>query len=200
MSLAQQLMKAPIQGENLTKNTLQYSWHRPPQFPKYDDAFRHYIDSVIANEEALSGGFSLVMSGMPATTVVSSLLVKMVGDGKISPDMSLLLAGPAYKVFTRMLVYADIEYLTGFESTKETTEFFKKIKTTTPPTPSDEDQRPLPKDVIEESQNVAEKVDIPTGGLMGAVPEDAKESQMSMDLGASEPTNLIEEEMTDEPS
>lgn len=200
MSLAQQLMKAPIQGENLTKNTLQYSWHRPPQFPKYDDAFRHYIDSVIANEEALSGGFSLVMSGMPATTVVSSLLVKMVGDGKISPDMSLLLAGPAYKVFTRMLVYADIEYLTGFESTKETTEFFKKIKTTTPPTPSDEDQRPLPKDVIEESQNVAEKVDIPTGGLMGAVPEDAKEPQMSMDLGASEPTNLIEEEMTDEPS
>lgn len=200
MSLAQQLMKAPIQGENLTKNTLQYSWHRPPQFPKYDDAFRHYIDSVIANEEALSGGFSLVMSGMPATTAVSSLLVKMVGDGKISPDMSLLLAGPAYKVFTRMLDYADIEYLTGFESTKETTEFFKKIKTTTPPTPSDEDQRPLPKDVIEESQNVAEKVDIPTGGLMGAVPEDAKEPQMSMDLGASEPTNLIEEEMTDEPS
>jgi len=200
MSLAQQLMKAPIQGENLTKNTLQYSWHRPPQFPKYDDAFRHYIDSVIANEEALSGGFSLVMSGMPATTAISSLLVKMVGDGKISPDMSLLLAGPAYKVFTRMLDYADIEYLTGFESTKETTEFFKKIKTTTPPTPSDEDQRPLPKDVIEESQDVAEKVNMPTGGLMGAVPEDAEEPQMSMDLGAPEPTNLIEEEMTDEPS
>lgn len=200
MSLAQQLMKAPIQGENLTKNTLQYSWHRPPQFPKYDDAFRHYIDSIIANEEALSGGFSLVMSGMPATTAISSLLVKMVGDGKISPDMSLLLAGPAYKVFTRMLDYADIEYLTGFESTKETTEFFKKIKTTTPPTPSDEDQRPLPKDVIEESQDVAEKVNMPTGGLMGAVPEDAEEPQMSMDLGASEPTNLIEEEMTDEPS
>jgi len=200
MSLAQQLMKAPIQGENLTKNTLQYSWHRPPQFPKYDDAFRHYIDSVIANEEVLSGGFSLVMSGMPATTAISSLLVKMVGDGKISPDMSLLLAGPAYKVFTRMLDYADIEYLTGFESTKETTEFFKKIKTTTPPTPSDEDQRPLPKDVIEESQDVAEKVNMPTGGLMGAVPEDAEEPQMSMDLGAPEPTNLIEEEMTDEPS
>ena len=143
------------------------------------------------------------MGGMPASTLVSSILVNMVGQGKISPDMSLLLAGPTYKVLTRVLDYASVKYLSGFESTKDTAMFFKSL--TESVSLNSEVQEPLPKDVIQDAQEIAETIEMPTGGLMGARSGEA-EDNAPIDLGASEPTNLMgdasttEEDLTNGPS
>lgn len=191
MAITGQMIKAPIQGENLTVNSKNYAWHRPPQYPEFDRAFEYFVDDAIANERRLTAGMTLVMGGVPATAAVSSLLITMVKDGRISPDMSLLLAGPAFKVFTRMLDLAGVDYLSGFETTQETADFYRKMEEEGVTSPS----KPLPKEIQKEAQELAEQVDealdIPSGGLMGAKPKD--EELVDMDL-SPEPTNLIEQE------
>jgi hypothetical protein len=192
MAITGQMIKGPIQGENLTVNSKNYAWHRPPQYSNFDDAFRHFVDTAISDTERFQSGMTLAVGGVPATTAISSLLITMVNDGRISPDMSLLLAGPAYKVFTRMLDIAGVEYLNGFESPKDTAEFYRMLKEQGS-LPSK--KIPLPKEVEKETQEISEEVsDIPVGGLMGARSD---EDTVEMDL-ESTPTNLIEEEATDE--
>ena len=190
MAITGQFIKAPIQGENLTVNSKTYAWHRPPQYSNFDDAFRYFVDHAIGDKSRLESGMTLVVGGIPATSAISSLLINMVKDGRISPDMSLLLAGPAYKVFTRMLDVAGVEYLSGFESPKENAEFYRKLEEQGS-LPSK--KIPLPKEVEKEAQEVAEEVsNIPVGGLMGARSD---EDVVEMDID-SEPTNLIEKEDT----
>lgn len=192
MAITGKMIKGPIQGENLTVNSKKYAWHRPPQHPNFDGAFRYFVDSTISDTARLQSGMTLVVGGVPATNAISTLLINMVKEGRISPDMSLLLAGPAYKVFTRMLDLAGVSYLTGFESPEDTAEFYRKLDEQGS-LPSK--QIPLPKEVEKEAQEVSEEVsDIPVGGLMGARSD---EDTVEMDLESS-PTNLIEEDDTDE--
>ena len=191
MAITGQMIKGPIQGENLTVNSKKYAWHRPPQYPNFDGAFRYFVDSTIGDTSRLQSGMALVVGGVPATSAISNVLINMVKNGRISPDMSLRLAGPAYKVFTRMLDTAGVSYLTGFESAKDTAEFYRKLEEQGP-LPSKE--VPLPKEVEKEAQEISEEVsDIPVGGLMGARSD---EDVVEMDLESS-PTNLIEEDDTD---
>lgn len=186
MALIDKILRAPIEGENLTTDTRNYPWHRPPQYPDFDSAFKYYVDEVIANERKLKSGMTLVMGGVPATTAITTQLLNMVSTGRISPDVSLILAGPAYKVFTRMLDLAGIDYLTGFESPEDTAMFYKKLQEEgTPPSK----EAPLPKEAQEEAIKAAEQVPLPKGGLMGA-PSDEEEEIVEMDIEA-EPTNLV---------
>ena len=185
---ANKMLNAPIQGANLTVNSKNYAWHRPPQHPEFDMAFRAFVDSFIANPKVLQSGMTLAIGGVPTTTIVSTALINMVRKGKISPDMSLLLAGPAYKVFTRMLDVSGVEYLSGFESQKEFVEFHQRLETEDAPPLK---KAPLPKEVEKQAEELLEALpDVPKGGLMGA-PSD--EETVEMDL-TPEPTNLIEEQ------
>ena len=186
MALIDKFLRGPIQGENLTTDTRNYPWHRPPQYPDFDSAFKYYVDEVIANERKLKSGMTLVMGGVPATTAITTQILNMVSTGRISPDVALILAGPAYKVFTRMLDLAGIDYLTGFESPEDTAMFYKKLQEEgTPPSK----EAPLPKEAQEEAIKAAEQVQLPKGGLMGA-PSDEEEEIVEMDIEA-EPTNLV---------
>ena len=193
MALTEKFLSGPIQGENLTVDTRNYPWHRPPQHPEFDSAFKYFVDEVIASEKKMQAGLFLAMGGVPATTAITTQLLDMVRTGRISPDMSLLLAGPAYKVFTRMLDTAGISYLTGFENPEDTAMFYKKLQEEgTPPSK----EAPLPKEVKEEAIKAAEEVRLPKGGLMGA-PSDDDEEIVEMDLEA-EPTNLVVTEQEEE--
>jgi len=185
---ANQMLNAPIQGANLTANSKNYAWHRPPQYPDFDDAFRFFVDEYIGNTTKLQRGMTLVMAGIPATTAISTALIAMVRAGRISPDMSLLLAGPAYKVFSKMLDASNVEYLSGFESPQETLEFYAKMQGQESPSLQ---KAPLPKKVEKKAEELSEALpDVPKGGLMGAKPE---EDTVEIDL-ESAPTNLIEEQ------
>ena len=162
------LLKAPIPGAHLTTNSKNYPWHRPLQYTDFDDAFEAIVDEVFLDDNALSTGMTTVSSGVSALTATQLLLIRRVGDGKISPDMSLLLAGPVYKVFTRILDNANVSYLTGFDTPAEMKAYAEKMGEATPPTTeagnslSPEQEKEM-KDITEEATT-----ELPTGGLMGA--------------------------------
>jgi len=163
-------LKAPIPGENLTQDTRGYAWHRPPQFPDFDDALEYFIDTVLGDRERLLAGITLVGSGVSAMSALNTVLLNMVGAGKITPDMSLMIAGPAYKIFTNALDAMGIEYLTGFDTPDEMKAFLSKdpserTKKSTPLTAEQEAQ-------FEKMQEELEDVRMPVGGLMGAPAED----------------------------
>lgn len=184
MSITNQFLNTPIQGANLAKNVKNYAWHNPPQYTTYDDAFAYFIEEYVGSKRRLQSGVELVMGGVPATAAISVAIINMVKEGEISPDVSLLLAGPAYKVFTRMLDTAGVEYLTGFETPEETAEFYKKLQDADT-LPS---KAPLPKEVEAQATKVVEEAELPKGGLMGAPSE--KEETVDIEVEA---TNLLED-------
>jgi len=159
-------LKAPIPGENLTQDTRGYAWHRPPQYPDFDDAFEYFIDTVLGEKDRLLAGITLVSSGVSAMSALNTVLLNMVGAGKITPDMSLMIAGPAYKVFTSALDDMGIEYLTGFDSPDDMKAFLSKepsqrTKKSIQLTAEQEEQ-------FDKMQEELEDVRMPVGGLMGA--------------------------------
>jgi hypothetical protein len=192
MSIIGQLINAPIQGENLTVNSKNYAWHRPPKYSDFDSAFAYCVDEVIVNEARLTSGIALVMGGVSATAAISTVLLTMVKDGNISPDMSLLLAGPLFKVFSKTLDLAGVKYLSGFESVENTASFYEKLQSQDS---SPLKKVPLPKEVTEETQDIAEKIEdssnVPVGGLMGKQPTEETFVEMDIDSGT---TNLLEQD------
>ena len=159
-------LKAPIPGENLTQDTRGYAWHRPPQYPDFDDAFEYFIDTVLGEKDRLLAGITLVSSGVSAMSALNTVLLNMVGAGKITPDMSLMIAGPAYKVFTSALDDMGIEYLTGFDSPDDMKAFLSKE-------PSQRTKKSIQLTAEQEAQfdkmqEELEDVRMPVGGLMGA--------------------------------
>jgi len=174
-------LKAPIPGENLTQVSRNYAWHRPPQFSEYDDVIEHFVDSYIGDTERLGAAMLLVQNGIPATSAVSSILLGMVGRGVISPDMSLIVAGPFYKILTRMFDETGTKYLTGFDTEEQMREFLDAPK-----------QKPTKKNKLSEEQEeqidkfekeLKEQEIVPAGGLMGA----KSDTEDTMDIDA-EPT------------
>lgn len=186
MAITNQLLGTPIQGANLAKDSRNYAWRNPPQYTTFDDAFAYFIDDYIGSRKRLQSGMTLVMGGVPASAAISVAIINMVKEGMISPDVSLLLAGPAYKVFTRMLDNAGVEYLSGFESPEETAEFYKKLQEQD----SLPSKAPLPKEVEAQAKEVVEEVELPKGGLMGAPSEKKAEDTVDIDVEA---TNLLED-------
>ena len=174
-------LKAPIPGENLTQVSRNYAWHRPPQFTEYDDVIEHFVDSYIANTDRLTSAMLLVENGVPATSAVTSILIGMVGRGVITPDMSLVVAGPLYKIVTRMFDETGTKYLTGFDTEDQMREFLDapKQKTTKKKKLSKEQEEQIDKF----EKELKEQKTVPAGGLMGA----KSDTEDTMDIDA-EPT------------
>lgn len=158
-------LKSPIPGENLTQDTRGYAWHRPPQFPEFDDAFEHFVDNVLVSDKKLAAAITVLQTGIPATAAVSSILLGMVANGKISPDMSLLIAGPVYKTLTKTMDAMGISYLTGFDTPEEMEAFTKQDKKAKPKklTAAQEKELETMQEELKEQEGK-----IPEGGLMGA--------------------------------
>lgn len=191
--------KAPIPGENLTVNNRNYPWHRPPQHTEFDDAFESIVDEVFLDDEVLATGMSLVGSGVSALAATQLLLVRRVGEGKFTPDMSILLAGPVYKVFTKLLDVANIPYLTGFDSEPEIRAYVEKMggEETFEPSKAPElteEQKKEMEDITEEALR-----NLPTGGLMGVPPTEVDEIDINIEdlTGKSlvDPQEEMEEEV-----
>ena len=170
-----QLFNAPIPGENLTRNSKNYPWHRPAQYPDFDDAFEYLVDEVISNSDKMASAILLTSNGMSALAVVQTVLVTQVGKGAISPDMSLLIAGPFYKTFVRMLDAMGVEYLSGFDTTEEIVAYAEKMKTGDILEKAKK-QVKLTEEQEQEMERITEeaKEEIPVGGLMGAPMEESK--------------------------
>ena len=122
------LLSAPIPGENLTVNSKSYPWHRPPQFADFDDAFEHLVDDVLSVPNKMAAAILMTSNGISALAVAQTILISKVSQGKISPDMSLLIAGPFYKTLVRMLDAAGVVYMTGYDTPAEISAYAEKMK------------------------------------------------------------------------
>jgi len=174
-------LNAPIPGENLIQTSRNYAWHRPPQFAEYDDVIEHFIDEYISDNERLASAMLLVESGVPATSTITTILMSMVGKGVISPDMSLIVAGPFYKILTRMLDETGTKYLTGFDTEEEMRAFLDAPKLQDAPKKNLTEEQEEQIDKFE--KELKEQEPVPSGGLMGA--KSAAQENMDIDV---EPT------------
>jgi len=163
------LFTAPIPGENLTANSKGYAWHRPPQYPDYDDAFEFFVDDTLSDPEKISAMILMMSNGISALSVTQSLIISKVAQGKISPDMSILIAGPLYKTIVRMMDAAGVDYLTGFDTTEQLQAYASKMKSGEVLV-SDKKVKKLTEEKEAEMERITEeaKEEIPVGGLMGA--------------------------------
>ena len=186
---AGRIFRPEIPGENLTADNRSYPWHNPPQFPEFDEAFEYIVDDKLSNQDALAGAMILLSQGMSALGAVQMMLVSMVSKGKITPDMSLLLAGPVYKTFTRLMDAANVKYLSGFDTPDEVRAFAEYMKSdqfdTTGEAPKLSDEQE------EEMERITEEVkeNLPTGGLMGAPTGDEESVEIPVDEETS--TSLV---------
>lgn len=171
--MSKRLFNAPIPGENLTSASKNYSWHRPAQYPDFDDAIEHIIDDVLSNKDKIAGIVAMTSNGISALVIVQSVLTAKVGKGVISPDMTLLLAGPFYKLLTKILDGLGIEYLTGFDTREELNAYIAKLGSRDILLKPVKKQT-LTKEQVEEMERITEeaKEEIPVGGLMGAPMEE----------------------------
>lgn len=180
--------RTEIPGENLTANNEGYPWRNPPQYADFDEAFEFIVDTKFAETGALKAGMNMAAVGISATSLVQGMLIQQVAKGRITPDMSLLLAGPVYKTFTKLLDAANVKYLTGFESTDELKEFADYVKAGGPA-----ESRPtkakvsLTPEQEKEMKRISEEAtaSIPEGGLMGARSE-GEDMDIPMDEDTSQ--------------
>jgi len=164
------LFRPMIPGENLTVNGKNYPWHKPPQYPEFDNAFEFFTDNILGDPERLSNISLLASNGISALAITQTLLIQAVGKGKITPDMSILIAGPVYKTLTKMLNALNVRHLTGYDTPEEMTEYLKYVESKEYLKESASSQYKLTKAQEAEMERISEEAmeEIPEGGLMGA--------------------------------
>ena len=187
---AGRLFRPEIPGENLTVDSRSYPWRNPPQYPDFDEAFEYVVDTKLSNQDSLAGGMTLMSQGMSALGAVQMMLVSMVSKGQVTPDMSLMLAGPVYKTFTRLMDAANVKYLSGFDTPDEVRAFAEYIKSDTQFDTSGKAPA-LSEEQEDEMERITEEVkeQLPTGGLMGAPTGDEESVEIPVDEETS--TSLI---------
>lgn len=179
------LFRPMIPGENLTVNGRNYPWHKPPQYAEFDDAFEFFTDNVLGDHKRLSSLSLLASNGLSALVITQTLLIQSVGAGKISPDMSILIAGPVYKTLTKMFDALNVRYLTGYDTPDElaqfleymnSKEFLKEVGSST--------KYKLTAEQKDEMERITEEAteEIPEGGLMGA-PTDKDKIEIPAETG-----------------
>lgn len=185
------LFRPMIPGENLTVNGKNYPWHRPPQYAEFDDAFEFFTDSVLGDHKRLSSLSLLASSGLSALAITQTLLIQSVGAGKISPDMSILIAGPVYKTLTKMFDSLGVRYLSGYDTPDEMADYLKYMESKQYLKEMGSASKfKLTKEQQNEMERITEEAmeEIPEGGLMGAptgedkieIPVDASEKGLAM--------------------
>lgn len=179
------LFRPVIPGENLVAKSKNYAWHRPPQYPEFDDAYEWFSDEVFGNADRLSSMSILLSRGITALSVTQTLLVQAVATGKISPDMSILIAGPVYKTFTKMMDLVNVPYLTGFDTAEDISEFIDLVNSGEFFNKGKTKKLNISKSQEQEMQKITEEVksEIPSGGLMGSPVEDSIDIPMDESEG-----------------
>lgn len=192
------LFRPMIPGENLTVNGKNYPWHRPPQYAEFDDAFEFFTDTVFGDHERLSSISLLASNGLSALAITQTLLIQAVGAGKISPDMSILIAGPVYKTLTKMLTALNVRHLTGYDTQEEMAEYLQYMESKQYLKDMESSSKyKLTAEQKEEMERITDEAmeEIPEGGLMGA-PTGEEPVQIPMD--ASEKGLVMAQEKTEE--
>lgn len=83
----------PIPGENLTADTRNYPWHRPPEYAGYDEAISGMLRRLDSRKEG-ELIYSLIELDVPVYIITSNFLMRHIMRGFISIDTAILMSGP----------------------------------------------------------------------------------------------------------
>jgi len=95
------IIDGPIAGENLTSDTRNYPWHRPPDVTDYNEVVEAMIQDALQPKE-MNRILALLSNEMTLASVVDYKVLSMLSKGKFSLDMGVLAAGP-YARFIEIL-------------------------------------------------------------------------------------------------
>lgn len=183
------LLDGPIPGSNYTSNTKNYPWHRPPEITNLDDAIEASVERL-TEKEAVFGLLSLIQNGMTVAAATDVFVTSGIGAGKWTPDFAILLAGPVARIIKMLADGYGIEYRMGIEEDERrlpTPASLAKIKEIQASKAQKVGEEVAGKvaDVQSEADIIAEPT-TPTGGLMGATPE-----ELAQPAGAEEQDSML---------
>tara|TARA_A100000171_G_C2138023_1_gene152006 strand:- start:3759 stop:4484 length:726 start_codon:yes stop_codon:yes gene_type:complete len=99
-----------IPGQSLTNSPEQpYSWEQPPEFANPRDALRDVLDSLL-QPEPIKKLTQALLKGASVGDIALSVLYTKFFEGKISPDVMLLLVEPLMYVIMSIAEEANIDY------------------------------------------------------------------------------------------
>lgn len=108
------LMNSPIPGANLTSDSRNYPWHRPPDIVDFDEAVE-FIAKGIMKPKPASGILTMLEMGITVAMVTQMIIMAGMSRGKWTLDLGLIVAGPVARMIEIMADDAGIEYTMGTE-------------------------------------------------------------------------------------
>jgi hypothetical protein len=108
------VISGPIAGENLTSDTRNYPWHRPPDVQDYDEVVEALIKDSMKPKE-MSRILSMLSNEMTLSSIVDFKVLALMSQGKFSLDMGILAAGPYARFLDILAKDAGISVEMGLE-------------------------------------------------------------------------------------
>lgn len=154
----------PVPGENFTSDTRNYPWHRPPDFTDINEAIEFTIERLTEPEVGFTY-MAMFEAGMDVTTATDIFVTLGIGEGKWTPDMAILIAGPVSRIFEILAKTYGIEPELGLDSggIPLTAAYLKAVMEGEDPMEAGREAVEAEADEIKGSATPA-----PAGGLMGA--------------------------------
>jgi hypothetical protein len=104
-----------IPGQSLTKEPKSYPWESPPMFTTNDEVMNYYFDKF-DNDETLFGLFAMLESGIPVTTIVTSMIMHGFSEGIYTPDLGILVGEELGMLIMAIAEEAGIDYKIGAQT------------------------------------------------------------------------------------
>jgi len=101
-----------IPGQSLTKEPKSYPWESPPMFTTNDEVMNFYFDKF-DNDDTLFGLFAMLESGIPVTTIVTSMIMHGFSEGMYTPDLGILIGEELGMLIMAIAEEAEIDYKVG---------------------------------------------------------------------------------------
>lgn len=121
---ASKFTDGPIPGENMTSDTKNYPWHRPPQHTDLDECIEVAFQRL-TDEDNVVGLLTMIETGLPIVRLANAFVMSGIADGKWTPDIGLMLAGPVCHIMYLMAEGYGIPYEMGlFRKKHQTTKAF----------------------------------------------------------------------------
>lgn len=101
-----------IPGQSLTKEPKSYPWESAPMFTTNDEVMNHYLNKF-DNDETIFGLFAMLESGIPVTTIVTSMIMHGFSEGLYTPDLGILVGEEIAMLIMAIAEEAEIDYKIG---------------------------------------------------------------------------------------
>ena len=125
---------SPTPGQSLTDTPGKWQWEQPPQIVDVEEAFEKIITSIEDPVVTETIG-KLLYVGVSIETIVSSMMLKLFGEGIVNPDVAELLKLPTINLVLKIANDYGIEpkVFNGFpKGPPESDELLEILKQTRP--------------------------------------------------------------------